>query len=272
VTLLGDLATRVTAGARAELVLDARRRRLLGQELLLVLAVSLARSGLFALIDLIGALASPAPLSAQSTQPLNGSAYSASLVDLAYQLAVSAVRLVPVLLVAYLLSRDGERLRDLGVDQREPGRDLVRGAAVAAVVGGTGLALYLGAHAIGANLTVIPTSLPPTWWRTPVLILSAATNAVLEEVVVVGYLLRRLDQRGWSDGGATAVSALVRGSYHLYQGFGGFVGNAVMGVLFVRLARRWGRVVPLIVAHTLIDSVAFVGYAALVGRVSWLPH
>ena len=28
------------------------------------------------------------------------------------------------------------------------------------------------------------------------------------------------------------TSALIRGSYHLYQGFGGFVGNVVMGVIF----------------------------------------
>jgi hypothetical protein len=30
-------------------------------------------------------------------------------------------------------------------------------------------------------------------------------------------------------------------------------------------------VTPLIIAHTLIDAVTFVGYAALIGRVSWLP-
>ena len=28
---------------------------------------------------------------------------------------------------------------------------------------------------------------------------------------------------------------------------------------------------PLIIAHALIDAVTFVGYAALVGKVSWLP-
>ena len=28
----------------------------------------------------------------------------------------------------------------------------------------------------------------------------------------------------------------------------------------------------MIIAHTLIDAVAFVGYAALHGRVSWLPN
>ena len=37
------------------------------------------------------------------------------------------------------------------------------------------------------------------------------------------------------------------------------------------LYRRWGRVMPLVTAHALIDTVAFVGYALLAGRVDWLP-
>ena len=69
---------------------------------------------------------------------------------------------------------------------------------------------------------------------------------------------------------AIAVSALVRGTYHLYQGFGGFVGNVVMGVVFALVWRRTRRVGPLVVAHTLIDVVAFIGYAVLKGRVGWL--
>ena len=74
---------------------------------------------------------------------------------------------------------------------------------------------------------------------------------------------------GWAS--AIATSALVRGSYHLYQGVGGFAGNVVMGLLFGWLFKRWGRVMPMIVAHALIDTVAFIGYALLAGRVSWLP-
>ena len=76
----------------------------------------------------------------------------------------------------------------------------------------------------------------------------------LEEVLVIGYLLRRLDQLGMSPARAIALSAVVRGSYHLYQGFGGFLGNAVMGVIFALLYRRWKRVTPLIIAHALIDA------------------
>ena len=81
----------------------------------------------------------------------------------------------------------------------------------------------------------------------------------------------RLRQRNWTDNRTVAVSALVRGSYHLYQGLGGFTGNVVMGLVFGRLYQRWGRTTPLVLAHTLMDSVAFVGYAPLSGHVGWLP-
>jgi len=249
---------------------QTRTRRLLGQELLLVLAVGLGASGIFALIDLAGKLAAPRALSAQNAT-LNAAAYSNSLIDLAYQLARIAFLGVPVLLVLHLLARGGERPVDIGLGRRGLRRDASRGVVLAALVGGAGLALYLGARALGANATVVPTTLAPSWWRLPVLVLSALQNATLEEVVVVGYLVHRLDQLGWSDRRSTAASALLRGSYHLYQGFGGFLGNLVMGLLFVRLYRRWGTVVPLVVAHALIDSVAFVGYALLVGKVGWLP-
>jgi membrane protease YdiL (CAAX protease family) len=96
-----------------------------------------------------------------------------------------------------------------------------------------------------------------------VLVLSAVQNAILEEVIVVGYLLTRLRQLGWRVGAVIAASALLRGSYHLYQGFGAFVGNAVMGVVFALFFLRTKRVLPLIIAHSLLDVVAFVGYAVL---------
>jgi len=44
-----------------------------------------------------------------------------------------------------------------------------------------------------------------------------------------------------------------------------------MGLVFGWLYHRWGRVTPLVVAHTLMDTVAFVGYALLAGHVGWLP-
>jgi len=87
---------------------------------------------------------------------------------------------------------------------------------------------------------------------------------------MVAYLFGRWAQAGWTQWTVIVVSALIRGSYHLYQGFGGFVGNAVMGVIFGWIYTRTKRVMPLVVAHTLLDVVAFVGYALLKDHLSWL--
>ena len=102
------------------------------------------------------------------------------------------------------------------------------------------------------------------------LILSAVQNALLEEIVVVGYLFTRLRQLGWNAVAIIALSAIIRGSYHLYQGIGGFIGNLIMGVIFGLIYLRWKRVGPLIVAHTLLDITAFVGYALVAPHVNWL--
>ncbi|WP_443075923.1 CPBP family intramembrane glutamic endopeptidase [Streptomyces sp. TRM 70351] len=260
---------------------------MLGRETVLVLALSLGASAVSALISFTGALTRPGGLAAQPANLNRSLAPDRPWLDLAWQVFGIATALVPVLLVAHLLTREhgvprplggagqpqraGGGLRLLGCDLRRPGFDLVRGALVAAVIGGGGLLLYLGARAAGFNLTVIPESLPQVWWKMPVLVLSAVQNSLVEEVIVLGYLLRRLDQLGWSPAAALAVSALLRGSYHLYQGVGGLIGNIVMGVVFVWLYRRWGRVGPLVAAHALIDIVAFVGYALLAGKVGWLP-
>jgi membrane protease YdiL (CAAX protease family) len=67
----------------------------------------------------------------------------------------------------------------------------------------------------------------------------------------------------WTLPWVIVASAVLRGSYHLYQGFGAFVGNAIMGVVFGLFYLRFKRVAPLIVAHTLLDVVAFVGYVYL---------
>ena len=43
-----------------------------------------------------------------------------------------------------------------------------------------------------------------------------------------------------------------------------------MGVVFGLVYARWRRIGPLVVAHTVLDIGAFVGYAVLAPRVSWL--
>ncbi|MFD7558567.1 CPBP family intramembrane glutamic endopeptidase [Streptomyces sp. NPDC059533] len=248
------------------------RRGLLRTETLLVLALSLGASAFSSLISFIGSLTKPGGLKDQAATLNASHAPGRPWLDLAWQLFGIATALVPVLLVAHFLTREGAPgLRVLGFDRTRPWWDLGRGALVAAGIGSAGLAFYLAARASGANLTVVPEALPDVWWKFPVLILSAVQNAVVEEVIVLAYLLRRLGQLGWSPMAALLASSVLRGSYHLYQGIGGFIGNMVMGVVFVLAYRRWGRVGPLVVAHALLDIVAFGGYALLAGKVGWLP-
>ena len=59
-------------------------------------------------------------------------------------------------------------------------------------------------------------------------------------------------------------AALLRGGYHLYQGVGAGLGNLVMGLVYGRWYQATHRLWPLVFAHALIDTVAFVGYAVLV--------
>jgi hypothetical protein len=240
-------------------------------EIVLVLGLSLGRSGVYAAVDFVADLTKGVPLAGQSVTLNPTLAPDRPWLDLAYQLLHIGFSLVIVAMVAYLLHRGGESLRVLGFDLTQPWRDLGRGAAVAAIVGGAGLALYVLAYRGGVNLQVVATGLPPVWWRSPVLTLAAIQNAILEEVVVLGFVLHRLRQLGWGWPAAIATSAGVRASYHLYQGLGGLVGNFAMGLLFGWLYRRWGRVMPMLVAHALIDIVAFIGYLYLAPRVAWLP-
>ncbi|MBT2530041.1 CPBP family intramembrane metalloprotease [Streptomyces sp. ISL-99] len=246
-------------------------RPILRTEVLIVLALSLGASGVSSLIRFVGAVTKPGGLQDQAAKLNTSATPGRPWLDLAWQLFGITSALAPVVLVAYLLMREGAGLRTIGFDRSRPWPDLGWGTLVAAGIGSAGLAFYLVAVESGFNLTVVPDSLPPVWWKFPVLVLSAMQNSVLEEVIVVGYLLRRLDQLGWSPVGALAASSVLRGSYHLYQGIGGFIGNMVMGAVFVLLYRRWGRVGPLVVAHTLLDVGAFVGYALLAGKVGWLP-
>ncbi|HEX6449671.1 MAG TPA: CPBP family intramembrane glutamic endopeptidase [Trebonia sp.] len=246
-------------------------RRLLWWEIIALFSVSLGASAVRAVVSLIGSLTEREALSAQHVVINASQAPGRPVFDLILQLVSIAIGVAPALLAFYLLARNGERPSSIGVDASQPGRDLLRGAGLAAVIGGGGLGLYILAFKAGISLNIVAAGLPNVWWRFPVLVLSALQDGILEEVLVVGYLLSRLRMLGFSPASAVAISAVLRGSYHLHQGIGPFFGNVIMGVLFGTLFFRWQRTNPMIIAHTLINSVAFIGYALLVGHVSWLP-
>lgn len=248
-----------------------RDRRQLVTETALVLGVSLGASALWSLLAIVRKLTDPAPLATQTTSMNPAVVPDRPWLDFAYQITGIGLDLVPVLLALFLLGQSMARPRAaIGFDLARPARDLGLGIVLAAVVGLPGLGLYLLARELGVNTTISAAGLPDVWWGVPVLLLAALQNAVLEEVVMVGYLFTRWSQAGWSSLAIVVTSALIRGTYHVYQGFGGFVGNLVMGLLLGAVYLRTRRVLPLVVAHTVIDAVAFVGYALLAPRVGWL--
>ncbi len=241
-------------------------RRRLRLEVLIVLGLSLGQSAVYSIVQLLDKI-TRAPL-AQGTSTLNRSQSSREYFDLTYQLLDIVFALVPVVLVIYFLTEhraSGEpstsAFRKLGFNFARPGKDLAQGLGLAALIGIPSLGLYAAGRALGITTAIIPSALDAYWWTVPVLILSAVRHGIVEEVIVVGYLLDRLGKFGWSLPFAIAASAVLRGSYHLYQGFGPFIGNVVMGVVFALIYTRTRRVMPLVIAHAVLDTVAFVGFS-----------
>jgi membrane protease YdiL (CAAX protease family) len=249
----------------------AVHRTRLGLEVAIVLGLSLGQSAVYSVLRIIERLTRDVPL-AQQTSTLNASVTpDRPWLDLTYQLVGIAFGLMPVLLALYLLNlTNAPAGRTIGFDLTRPRFDLGFGVLIALLIGIPGLGLYALARVLGINTDVQASGLTDTWWTIPVLILSAAQNALLEEVVVIGYLFTRLRQLAWNAVAIVALSAIIRGSYHLYQGIGGFVGNLIMGVIFGLIYLRWKRVGSLVVAHTVLDITAFVGYALVAPRVNWL--
>ncbi|MFV0427087.1 MAG: CPBP family intramembrane glutamic endopeptidase [Beutenbergiaceae bacterium] len=227
------------------------------------MGLSLGRSAVYAIVAILDRL-TRGPLGEQ-TASLNTSQASRPYLDLTYQVLSILFALIPVLLALYLLSDGGRSaIRRLGLDGRAPGKDALWGLALGAVIGIPGLGIYLAGRALGVTVEVQAAGLDPYWWTVPILILSAIKNGVLEQVLVVGYLTERLEQLQWKPLAIVLTSAVLRGSYHLYQGWGPFVANIAMGLVFMAFYLRVRRrLMPLIIAHSLIDIVAFVGYAYL---------
>lgn len=245
----------------------AAQRRALCLEIAVVLAVTYGLSAVTAILQLADAVLRD--LSAQRI-PLNPRRSYFGLIDFGLNAAWAAQLIAWGALALYLLWRTGYGPARVGLNRRPSRRDLAGGLGLAALIGLPGLGLYLLARTLGLNADVIPAAVTDTWWRAPMLIVIAFANGFAEEVIVVGYLLTRLSQLRVAPLVALTCSALLRGTYHLYQGFGAGLGNVAMGLVFGYAWQRTGRLWPLILAHGLIDTVAFVGYALFADKLGWL--
>jgi membrane protease YdiL (CAAX protease family) len=242
-------------------------RRALRIEVVIVLAVTFGLSAVTAVLQLVDSVLRT--LSKQ-TIALNPRRSYFDLIDLGLNLAVVAQLIAWGALGLYLLWRSGIGPGQIGLRRPRWRPDLFGGLGLAALIGIPGLGLYVLARLLGLSAAVVPTTLTDTWWRIPVLILAAFANGWAEEVIVVAYLMTRLRQLGHGNTATLLASSALRGAYHLYQGFSAGLGNLAMGLVFGLVWRRTGRLWPLIVAHGLIDTVAFVGYALAADHLNWV--
>ena len=236
-------------------------------QLLLVLGASLGASAVYSVLDLAEmALRSSI---AESSTTLNQPLSPVPVVDALRQLAGICFALVPVALAVYLLAGTASRipavLRGAGVDGKHPGHDAAWGLGLFLTMGGGTLVLYQAGRALGLTAQITTSALDSTWWTVPLLVLSAARHALVEEMIVVVFLADRMRRLGRSWWTVAVVSSVLRASYHLYQGVGPAVGNLVMGLVFVWCYRRSGRVMPLLLAHFLLDAVGFLAPQLLAG-------
>lgn len=256
-----DAATTAASVARPAPASAVPSRGRLRAEVLIVLGLSLGYYAITAALRLIERYMAEPPIGQQSTQ-LNPSRSQIDYIDLISQVVRQLYLLMPVALVLFLLSAGGKSaLRRLGITGHEHSawRDVGMGMVLAAAIGLPGLALYAAGRAIGQTVRIDTSGLPDAWWTATILLFSAAVAGVLEETIAVGYLMTRLQEMRWSATGAIVASALLRGAYHLYQGWPMALGNVVMGLVFAWVFHRTGRLGPLILAHWTLDAVSFIG-------------
>ncbi|MBN9645315.1 CPBP family intramembrane glutamic endopeptidase [Corynebacterium mendelii] len=242
---------------------SGRAKTLLVFEITTVLLVTFGTSGIRSALRLINAALQPVALNQQKVT-IHPQQSSVSWLDLSLQLCSAGVLIGWGLLGWYLLARD--KLSPPGPTSR----DVLRGAGLAALIGLPGLLFYAAAVQLGLSTVVAPTGLARSFYEYPVLVLFSFGNAFAEETVVVAWFITRLRQLKCPTAGAVVAASVLRGSYHLYQGFSAGIGNIIMGLVFGAYYAKTGKLWPLVIAHFLIDAVAFLGYAALKGNLGWL--
>lgn len=243
--------------------LEPQEKKRLWFELGLVAALSLGQSAIYAIVRLAD-ISTRGPIS-DAQAKLNTSLNPRPGFDLIYQLFDIGFTLVPVALALYLLTRDrdsGPLSARLGVDGHRR-RDLGQGTLIFLIIGIGTLGVYAGGRALGITAEVQPANLGEHWWTIPVLLLAAAKNGILEEVIIFGFGAERLRRLGYGPWTIIIGLAVFRASYHLYQGIGPFIGNVAMGLIFGWYFMRRGRLMPLVWAHFIIDAVGFLAPGVL---------
>lgn len=172
-----------------------------------------------------------------------------------HQLVIQEI-VVGAALLAFLIVR-GWRFSDLGFASLR-WMDIVHaGALVLAAVASYALIWTLITPPGSSNTVNV---LDADGFNLSQMLALSVVNGAYEEIFVCAYLLA-----AWRSSPALqiiALSALLRLSYHLYQGPHAAIALFPLGILFAWYFASQRRVVPLIFAHITIDVIALLPYVA----------
>jgi membrane protease YdiL (CAAX protease family) len=243
-----SVATRRPDRAPAATVTDPKMRRLYGWELLVVLAIFPLGSSIAALMYLLMRVTTGFEYSSSSYVIVGEPGLSLGL-----SIGIVISEFAAAALVIFLLVRNEEGIQSIGLGGHQFRRDLALVLPVYIVVQlipqELGSALVTHFHLPGYSVSgpAVPAAF------VVVSLLKSLQAAVVEEIVVLGYLVRRLEQRGWTAAAVVLVAVLVRVSYHVYYG-AGVLPIVLWALASVLVYRRLRRLLPFIICHFVWDA------------------
>jgi hypothetical protein len=245
-------------GVSAGPITDRRQRRFLGWELLVVLAIFPLASTLAALFGLVSRLYAGHDVAVGGVSIANE-----PIATLIFSAALSLTSCAAAGLVFYLLARSGEGRRSIGLGDRGLRTDL-------ALVLPVWFLVQIIPQDIGSAIvrnTHLPTYFPlspsePAGVLLGLGLVTALVSGFVEEIVVLGFLIRRLEQRGWAPAIIVVLAVAVRVSYHLYYG-PGVLPIVLWATASVLLYRRIRRLLPFIICHIWWDARIAIAHSSL---------
>jgi hypothetical protein len=237
-------------GLTPQTVRPSGGERLLGWETIFVVVAFVVPAAVSAVVVLVRDVAHVRALDEFELPLPHNPAGSLVLMLLLYG---STAVIVPIALL--LLARTGVPPRELGLTPRWLRLDLFPSVGL---LGGVWLANFAVALALSPLLRHALTSTRsdthvPAYFVVYALFLSAVT-AVNEEVVINGYLMTRLAQRGWRPWPSLWLSLALRTSYHAYYGFALLL-TVPFGYLVTRSFQRTRRLGRPVITHFLYDAI-----------------
>jgi len=169
-------------------------------------------------------------------------------------------------LVLYIIYRSGEPYSQFGLKPLKPRVDLAGGIGVF-FLGMLGyyavwiiLAGILGQKATAALANQDLSSFASPTGRGSYLLLAVASiaNGFAEELVVRSYLIPRFERIFSSTPLALLLSTGVFASYHTYQGTGGVISVAAIGLVYGWIFCRFRRLWPLAIGHGTQDLISLL--------------